>query len=263
MICMWFQRTRGVERPRSVHITTIVARSGFCRLSKSRLTLVCCADKEALPSVPGTGDRCCCSSLLLGRHRCTAHWAARVERTRCTLASTQQPPIWQHTLHTRSTIAGALPHPPFNLDGAAQRRRMPCRTPARCCPRPCITQPLCWPAMLHTLLWCLCRTATRTHSRPVSIQITSYTALLLRIPHLLTVLAHVCRTPSEAQGAQLCLLRETGLLSWTRAATRSWSRTCATRSPRSVQPPVPAQMPSSTLALAHCCAAQMTRWAPV
>ena len=77
MICMWFPRTQGVGKPRSVHITALVTHTGFCQASETRLKLLCSADKMALPSERGTDDRRCLSNLLLRRNCCTAHWIAQ------------------------------------------------------------------------------------------------------------------------------------------------------------------------------------------
>ena len=61
--------------------------------------------------VPGTGDTCCSSSLLLGRNFTSGGTSCIME---CTLAGAQQPTYLHHKLYSRSTIAGTLSRPSYD-----------------------------------------------------------------------------------------------------------------------------------------------------
>ena len=87
-------------------------------------------------------------------------------------------------------------------------------------------------------------------------------------PGIASEKAHVgvdraARRRSAAWARRRCSSRATGSRCWTRAAARSRSRTCATRSPRRSRRRRRRPMPSSTPAPGPCCAAPRIRHAPL
>ena len=72
MTCMWSPRMRGVGRPRSVHSTALVARSGFCQASDpgswrcAVLTGWHCPQCQA--QVAGAAAALCCRGAIAAPH---------------------------------------------------------------------------------------------------------------------------------------------------------------------------------------------------